>query len=192
MNARRGTDDGLTLVEMIVTVALTSVVLMFIGGLFISTFLAERIVSSSSVAASEAQVTVRSIGERVSSSSGLQLTAPTAGDQLLVVRSAGRDATITWVCNAWYYSGAEGVLYSTQTPAGTIIDAPSSTELGDWAVALSGVTPTDPAGIFGGAGDEVTIAFRIATDGAPPVDISTAVTRPDVASGEIPGGSACF
>lgn len=185
-------DAGLTLVEVIVTVALTSVVLFVIGGLFVSTFLAERIVSSSSVAASEAQVAVRSINERVSSSSGLALTAPTSGDQLLVVRSAGKDVSIVWVCTAWYYSSSTGSLYSTQAPAGSVIAAPTLDELVHWTLVLSDVTPMGVDGIFGSSGDDVTIEFTVAAGSSPPVEISTTVARPDVATASIPGGSQCF
>jgi len=191
MTAARRRDDGLTLVELIITMAISSVVLLIIGGLFVSTVLAERTVRDASLTATQVQSAVRGISDGVGNASHLQLTNPTGSDQLLVVRSAGNGATASWGCEAWYFDAAKGIVRRSTSAPGAPIVAPDSTQLATWPVVMTGIAPTSGSGIFVLTGNEVDIGFTARTQDQV-VRIVTTVARPGyipVAPGE---GDRCF
>lgn len=179
-------DSGLTLVELMVTVALLAGVFLIIGTVFVSMFSTQRIVSSITTTTSSAQQTAALIEDAVRNSSAVRVSA-SGGNELLVTRSASESAVVTWSCVGWYYDGAADQLLRKTTADGTTIAAPTNaTELATWKPMLSGVTPRATT-IFALDGSKVTIAF----DAAAPGQIATAIQTTAVKSTGVTGVSTC-
>ena len=119
---RRASDDaGFTLMELIVVALLTSLVLAAVGGIYISTVVAQRTVEGITGASNGGQLAARSIDSAVRNASEYEIAD---SGRLLVVRSADADADeLGWFCQAWYFSSANGgSIRSTTTADGTAIE----------------------------------------------------------------------
>lgn len=180
---------GFTLIELLVASGLLSLVLVIVGGLFMSVTTTQRTVTDITTTTSIAQTTASIVEHGVRNSSEFSLTAPTTSTQLLVVRTATETGVLQWVCRAWYYSpAAGGSIRSAQTSDGTKIFAPSAAQLATWTLVATGITPRSGTGIFAAASGGITIAYSAQVTGQPPVIIeTTAVKRTGVA-----GASSCF
>ena len=166
---RRASDDaGLTLSELLVVALLTSLVLAAVGGIYVSTVVAQTTVEGITGASNGGQLVARSIDSAVRNGSEYQITNSASG-QLLVVRSADMDATMGWYCQAWYYSSADGgSIRSTTTSDGIAIAMPTTAELETWSLLVSGVTSTAGTGIFAPDPDidtVVSVQFETTADG---------------------------
>lgn len=181
-------DSGLTLVELAVAGAILALVLVAIGAVLVGALNAQRTVAAVTQTTSTAQAAVTAITEGVRNSSELRLTTPTGSDQLLVTRTAGQGASLTWSCHAWYYSASAGTIRTTTTADGTRITAPTGPQLATWTVAVTGVSPVTGATIFSSASGGVRIAFRAdVSDGQPVLIQTTAIMRTGVG-----GAGTCF
>jgi Tfp pilus assembly protein PilW len=189
---RRASDDaGFTLAELIVVGLLTSLVLTAVGGIYISTIVAQRTVDGITGASNGGQLVARSIDSAVRNGSEYQITDSASG-QLLVVRSADADSTMGWFCQAWYYSSASGgSIRSTTTADGTAIGMPTATGLADWTLLASGVTSTAGTGIFATDPDidtVVRVQFETTADG----DDSTTIQFSTPLMPGAEGADTCF
>lgn len=190
---RRAREAGVTMVELIVAVAIAAVVLAAVAGVFFSSLATGRAVQTGSITASQAQVAAAAIMDRVANGSDAQLTAgPASGDQLLVVRSAGTGASLTWRCHGWYYRAADGALLATDRATGTPgIGAPTGASPDGWSLVAAPLEPGLPDGVFALAGREVRLAFDlVAADAAVRIDTG-AVLRNASAAGA-GAGQQCF
>lgn len=177
--ARRGrsTDEGFTLVELIVSGALLSIAILVVGSMMMSLFSTERTVSGLTQGADQAQLTATSIDERVSQASSFSLT-DVGDDQFLVARVAGRGDDLSWECFAWYYSAADGgSIRYTVAPDGTAMTIPTSSQLATWPTLIEGVAAPDGDPVFEIAGPRLTIAFDADAGNAAPVAIRLTSVR---------------
>ena len=168
---RRADDRGLTLVELVVAASLLSLVLVVVGGMFVSLVNAERTVTPQSQGTTAAQLAATSIGSAIRNSSEFRIT-DVGTDQLLVARVAGNDDAIVWSCRAWYYSSAgAGEIRTTTAPDGTVVLAPSTSQLATWTQLIEGVA--SPAGlpVFAQAGAALTVAVDTEAVDSPSVAI---------------------
>jgi len=157
-------DEGVSLVEVLITCFLTVIVMAAIGSLMVSLFATPRTVTSRMTAANTAQTAARSIDLGIRNSSDFLLTSPVGNDQLLVARTAQSGSTISWVCSAWYYSATEATIrYTSSTTA--IPAVPTSTALASWTVLDASVTPTSGTSIFSASGPKVSVSFKGAATG---------------------------
>ena len=165
-------EDGFTLTELLVASALFALVIVVAGGIFIGQSQAQRQVSVVTSAATNAQAAGNSIDGGIRNSSGFKLTA-VGGDQFLVARVAGSAATLQWECRAWYYSASARTIRTTTVTPGTPMTAPTSTQLNNWVLLVSGVSPRTGTTIFTASGATLSVAFNAVTgQGARPVAIS--------------------
>ncbi|TFB96788.1 hypothetical protein E3O42_16755 [Cryobacterium adonitolivorans] len=184
---KSNSDDGFTLIELIVYSALLMLVLSVIGGLFISglnTATAVRTVTNASTAG---QIVADSVETNIRNASDFRLTVPTGTDQFLVARTAQRGATLTWSCIAWYYSAAgAGRIFFKQSDLAIL--APTASELGSWVLLNDGVRPISGTTIFSSAGQRLTVNFKGLAGDHPPVVITSSATSRAGASGSL----ACY
>lgn len=179
-------DSGLTLVELMVTIALLGGVFLIIGTIFVSMFATQRVVSAITTTTSTAQQTASLIEGAVRNASVVRLAA-TGGNELLVTRSASESAVVTWGCVGWYYDASTDTLLRKMTADGTTITAPSNqTQLSTWTPMLTGVTPRGST-VFTLDGAKVTITF----DAASPGQLATAIETTAVKSTGVSGTSTC-
>lgn len=158
MNIRRPLDTlrddrGFTLSEVIVVGVVTTIILMAIGGMYLSTLQAERTISALSETTTSAQLAARSIDYGVRNGVVLQpLQEGTDGGQLLAVCTAGAaTGAPVYKWQAWYYSPADGGEIRTRTfDNDTAPSTPDADELATWTLLLSGVEhrpdASDPSG----------------------------------------------
>lgn len=186
---RLADDRGVTLAELIVAMAVSSILLVVLGSLFVSAFVAQQTVAEVTAKTSEAQVAVDTVKAAIADSSNLQLTDE-GDDQLLIARVAGSGAGITYTCRAWYFDEDAGELREFVTADGTVIEAPSASELADWILVASSITPRAADGIFERTGDQVRIALDAEADGKT-IRLETTASRPGYAEAT-EGVGMCF
>lgn len=178
---QRRDDAGLTLIELMVAGLILSIVLLAIGGMLISILTTQRTVANVTQTTTTAQATATAIVAGVRNASDVRLTTPTGADQLLVVRTANSDDTISWSCRAWYYEASTGTIRSMTTP-GARIPAPTAPQLADWAVVATDVTPRTGSGIFSVITGGIGISYNAeVSDGAPVAIQTSAIKRSGVA-----------
>lgn len=171
-------DDGLTLVELLVYSILLAMVLLIVGSIMISTLGIERIVRESTTTTSDAQLAATAIEAGVRNSTAVQLT-DIGDDQLLVARTAGTDpATLSWRCEAWYFSKSAGTIRTTATTSDSAPITVPASEPTSWTLLASNIEPPASGVTFTHSGNSVTIYFQGITADAQPVDIrSSSVVR---------------
>lgn len=168
MNARwrrlRG-DDGFTLPELIIVGIITTLVLVAVGGMYISTLRAERIVNDLSETTTSAQLVARSIDNGVRN--GVELTpvavAPNSG-QMFAVCTAGAGEAVEYVWRAWYFgTSGDGEVRTRDFPSDAKPVSPSSADLATWTLLLTGVAPrsgsTSVFTVDGPSQNVATVAF---------------------------------
>lgn len=179
-------DAGLTLVELMVTVALLAGVLLIIGTIFVSMFATQRVVSAITTTTSTAQQTASLIEDAVRNASAVRVSTSNS-NELLVTRSASEAAVVTWGCVGWYYDAAADTLLRKTTADGTTISAPTdAAQRATWTPMLTGVTPRG-SHVFALDGAKVTITF----DAAAPGQLATAIETTAVKSTGVTGVSTC-
>lgn len=151
-------DDGLTLAELMVYVVTAVIVLGVVSALFFtSTTLASR-ADSDIAATNKGQLTAESIASGIRNSSGFKLTTDaTSGDQLLVARVArGTNRTVSYDCEAWYYSvSAKTIRFHKQASGAT-----STANLSTWTAVASNISPyPNVTTVLNGGWPNITAAF---------------------------------
>ena len=184
-------DTGFTLIELIVYMSLATIILFIIGGFMISSLKVERDVTGAAQATTAAQLISTSVQAAVRNGSGVTvLSAGSDGSQMLVARTTTRGSTVSWVCQAWYYSASNKAIYTTTsaTPA-VAISLPATAPAGTWTLLGSGISPSKSGvSVFSSTSDSATLNFEVAVENRAPVRVETmAYTRVDGAV-----GAPCF
>ena len=149
-------DEGFTLIELMVYIALSVVVLLIVGGIFINSVNAERTVRGVNSAANDGQLVAESVTNGVRNSSNINLTAPSPGSQLMMTRSVGSAATAVWACNALYFRNGE-IRWKQSTSA---ISAPSAAELATWIVLNPNVKASGSTPVFALTARRIDLTFE--------------------------------
>lgn len=181
-------ERGFTLVELLIYSVLSVIVLLIVGGFLINSLSAERTVRDLTTASSSGQLVAQSISSGVRDASALMVTAPSAGTELLVVRTMGTADVPDWTCQAWYYGAGE---IRTRTSSGAI-PIPDATTVTDWTLIGEWIQPASSDPVFTLIGNRVDLNLEVTTGDGQPVLISTsAVSRqPIPATGVI--SAPCF
>lgn len=169
------TDDGFTLVELLVYSVLLVAVLLIVGTIMISTQNIGLMVRESTTTASAAQLAATSIESGVRNATALRLTT-VGDDQLLEVRSAGANPDdVTWRCEAWYFSSSSGTIRFIATSSDAVPVTAPSTEPTTWSLIASNIAPSSGDDIFTQDGNSIMIDYHGTTEDSAPVVISTSV-----------------
>lgn len=188
-------EDGFTLIELMVTVLLLTLVLGMVAGVMISTMNTEKSVRSVTGATNSGQLIVRAVEQRarnaqaMTSASGpllFSLTSPVTSDQLLIVRSVGSSAAITTTCSAWYYQASSKSLRYKTSPSA--ISAPSAAALASWTLLADGIRPISTGAVFSVSGQRLALAFAVDAGKSPSVKFQTSIGSQ---TGMV-GGAPCF
>jgi prepilin-type N-terminal cleavage/methylation domain-containing protein len=177
VEGRAGRDGGLTLIELIITVALFSVVLVVTGTILVSALKVQSGVSSIGSASNGAQLVARSLQRGIGNASAFKAEAPTADGQLLRARVAVPGASgVSWKCVAWYWSATKSTLRTTSSSTGAV-PVPTATALAGWTLLATRVQvasgATQP---FTAAGTQLVLRVAVgAGSAAHPVLVATTV-----------------
>lgn len=163
-NRNPGSDEGISLIELVVASAMALIVMAAAGSLFISLASTPKTVTSRFAQAGNAETLATSVNRNVRNSSDFRLTNPVGTDQLLVARTALQGTPITWVCTAWYFSASDGSVRYEQSPTAIPL-VPTAADLSTWTVLDVQVSPTAGTGIFSVSGQEVFTSFTSAVAG---------------------------
>ncbi len=129
-------DRGFTLVELLVSMALLSVVVTVVGGIIVSSLQADRTIREVTTSTTDGQLVVNVIEQTARNSTAVAvLPDPDGASVLAVVRTtAGGTAR----CVAWFFdAGAEAIFQRDST---TVISAPSPGALGsEWREVSGGI-----------------------------------------------------
>ncbi|MGX5682077.1 PulJ/GspJ family protein [Schumannella luteola] len=173
--SRSRSDSGLTLVELMVAGLILSVVLIAIGSITVGILAAQQTVAAVTQTTTAAQASASLIATGVRNASDVRLTTPTGTDQLLIVRTAGSDATLTWTCRAWYYSATAGTIRSTSSSSR--ITAPTAQQLASWKTVVTDVVPKSGTAVFSVVAGGIKLAYNVQVDDDAPVRIDTTAIK---------------
>ena len=176
-------ESGFTLVELLISLALTLIVLLIAGSVLVSGLRTQQTVNSVTTAATSAQQIVRSVQSGVRNAVAVNLLPTTpSGAQFLIAQVTGTDpASTAPSCQVWYYTPANGgAVYtkkSAPTSPATQIALPSGGPQGDWLLLGSGVNPYPASGqVFSTTdGSRVVLKFDVLDDIHPYVLITTTI-----------------
>jgi Tfp pilus assembly protein PilW len=173
---KRPAEAGLTLVELTIAMALSILIVGVAVGLFASAAKSQTTVSNRSNASTSAQLVMRSLTQGIENAS--EFTVQTSGsDLMLVARTAGTGATLTWKCRAWYYQASSGTIRTTTTADGTKILVPTSAQLATWTRLATRVAPVGTAPIFQGVGQNLQVGFVAAVTAGQSVTMQTTILQ---------------
>lgn len=148
LRTRLRSDDGFTLMEVIVVFLLATLVLTTVGGIYITTIGVQQIVGTMNRTTTDGQLAARSIDAGIRNGSEFEITTLPSGDQLLRVRTLdGSDAAV-WHCRAWYYAASDGAIRTRTAADATVIAAPTAAQLAGWTLLVDGIRPSTGTTIF--------------------------------------------
>ena len=169
--ARRLRDEssGFTLIELLVASSLTVIIAIVIGSMLMSTLGSEKTIRSTTQATSAGQLVAQSIDKGVRNATWIDLTAA-SGEYFLTVRTASSTATVTYSCQAWYFTPG-GSAYVKSSP--TKITKPTGGNVTGWTLLTTGIQQAGTASVLARTGREVTITFEVDAGEAQDVLIRT-------------------
>lgn len=182
-------EAGFTLVELLVYAAMAVVILTLVSSFLINSLRSERDVRSVAEASSLGQLVASSVQQGVRNASGLALTNNLDGSILLVARTAGPGALLTWSCQAWYFDPIDGAVYTTERAAESPIIVPSGGPKGSWTVLGDGISAVAGAAVFATRPNGIDMHFYVAAgDARDPLRMQTSAVQRNPES----VGSPCF
>jgi Tfp pilus assembly protein PilW len=187
VDAIEKSEQGFSLIELVVYSMLLVLVIGVAGGMLVSVMVNSKTVNALSDATTAGQLTVDSIDSSIRNSSDFQLTVPSGTDQLLIARTASTNGPLTWSCIGWYYS-ASGTGSIRSLRSSTAILPPTSTGLASWTLLAEGITPVTGTTVFSATPKELTVSFMSRAGNQPPVGITSAAVSRAGASGSL----SCF
>ncbi len=179
MSAPRGhgrrADAGVTLIELIITVAVSAVVLALIASLVASTVQAQVAATQRSATTAEAAVVVGSLQSSIRNAGAVRVEPD--GRALRAQVAAGDSG---WECRAWVLTGSGELRYTTAA------DAIPLEGTSGWATLTTGANgPASGAGPFAAAGRHLSYEFAITARGET-VPVVGGVVAQAVAAGAEP------
>ncbi len=173
MKRRRldGADDGITLMELMVTSVLGVIILLIVGSLLINGLRGQNSVTAITTATNDSQLVATTIQADIRNSTAVKTTA-VGSDQFVVARVArGNDAAVTYKCVAWYYSALHDEIRSTESAG--VIASPGASALSDWRLVASKVVPKGSAVFSSSDTKSLSITFFVDAGTANSVPITT-------------------
>jgi hypothetical protein len=186
--------DGFTLVELLVSAALTLIVLFVAGSLLITGLRTQGTVQNVTNASTIAQQIARSVQSGVRNATAVTVISDAAaGTQLLLARTVSGDlASSAASCQAWYYTPANGgAIYTTRTTPASAIALPAGGPQGVWTLLGTGVSPSDPVigKVFNApSGSRVDLTLEVSAGANPYVLVATSTYTPSTTTVSTP----CF
>jgi hypothetical protein len=187
-------DRGLTLIELIITVALTTMVIGVLGTVLISALKVQAGVDALGSASNGAQLVARSLQRGIGNASAIKAEAPTVDGQLLRARVAvpGASGAVTWRCVAWYWSATARTVRTTSSATG-LVPVPTAASLSSWSLLADRVQlPTGTTKPFTTAGTQLQLRLTVGGASATrPVLVTTTIAAgPQSDASTVP--TTCF
>lgn len=189
-------NEGFTLVELLIYSFFSVIILAIAGGILISSLNVERETRGLAETSDLGQLVSRTVEEGARNASDIRAEPLTADGQLLRARVAvgTTGGSVTWECQAWYYSSATTGFYWAKSATGMVAAPLAGTNLhaSPWLFLGEGLHPDDATGtFFGSDGSNVTLRFRVSSDSVDLVLIPNTVVKRQSAAGGV-GPTICF
>lgn len=191
-------DEGFTLVELIVAMAVGLLVIaMITGGLILVLGHQRRVVDTGQTSA-EIQAAFSSVQRGVRNSTSDGISVGLSGNQL-VAFTGGGDTTNSWRCQAWQFvpsasGGSSGTLYTKYGSEGTKLNTSTNPKADGWTVAVAHVTADGGQPVFAVQSDGSVKIAMVASRSGNPDDIEA--VRMDTQVVRLPqartGNGGCF
>jgi Tfp pilus assembly protein PilW len=168
---RADSDEGFTLMELVVASMLGIIVLLIVGSLLINGLRGQSSVTSITNATNDSQLAASTIQGDIRNATAVKTTS-IGSDQFVVARVArGTNTVVTYECVAWYYSASNDEIRSRESS--TAITAPTAGALADWRLVASKITPKGST-VFSAADlKSLSITFFVDAGTTDSVPIST-------------------
>jgi prepilin-type N-terminal cleavage/methylation domain-containing protein len=135
-------DEGFTLVELLISMALLSVLITVVGGIIVSSLQADRTIREVTTSTTDGQLVVNAIEQTVRNSTAISVV-PNADESSVfaVVRTTvGGSAR----CVAWFFDTQAQAIF--QRDSSSAISAPTPGAVGsEWREVSGGIVPDDDA-----------------------------------------------
>ncbi|MHB1234482.1 MAG: PulJ/GspJ family protein [Microbacteriaceae bacterium] len=173
-----GDDAGFSLIELIVSMGISVMILVVVGGLLTNGIRTEGSVRAAAAATNLGQLIAGSVEGGVRNASAVTVIPGTdAGSQLLLARTVSGGATPVWSCRAWYYTPATGgAIYTMSTTPAAQIPVPSGNPGPGWTLMGAGLAPVDAATsttVFSAPSGRVDLKFQVSSGTRAPVLVQT-------------------
>lgn len=176
-------DDGFTLIEVLITSALLPLLVGLVGALVITAQRTDSTVRAATSAATAGQIVIDGVTTAARSADWASVSTSGTG-QLLRVRTASTDTTLSWSCRAWWFDGGKIWLKS----ASTTIAAPTAPATQGWTLVATGVAAQETNPVFVYAAGALSVMYTVSDGSQSPVLIATTVSPRQSASG---GSTQC-
>jgi Tfp pilus assembly protein PilW len=184
-------DDGISLIELLVYMMLSILVLLVIGGLLRSSLTANRTVTLGSQSASSAQIAAQSLTRGIHNASDIEVGG---GGLWVMTRSMDSLQPGMWRCEAWAIEGGD-LRWTTSSSA---IPAPGAGSAANWPLLASGVKENGQA-IFTKIGRSVQFVATVGASlgdveqvGAPITINTTLVPKQPIIPAAVVRVPSCF
>lgn len=181
-SAPRKSDEGVSMVELLVYMLLAVVVVTIVASILINSLRVDSQVRAGAESADTAQLTALSLGQGIRNASAIEILNPTPTSTLLRTRSIDGSETGEWFCNVWHYANGE---LRWARSAAALPPAPDQATIDSWLLLSDGVELVGAAPIFQLGADlrSVAVSFSVQNeDGAPILLDTTMVSRQPVPS----------
>lgn len=162
-------DEGVTLVELLVYSVLLVGMMTLVGTILINTMWTNHHILRLNEASNHSQSQLEAIALAVRNASDVEVRD--SGNLLLVKRRSTLESTVptAGVCSGWYFNPATGNLHAahdpaTDSPTGrTAAAATSPSAASNWPVMIEGVAALDGPQVFTQTSDGVQIGMAVDT-----------------------------
>ena len=170
-------DRGFTLIELVVSTALALLVLVIVGGMFVSTIRAQTSVREAAQSSNTGQLVAKALTRDIRAAREISAAPPSSGTCLLrltiVDNALTTPVSVRYV--AWYFGNGE-IRSKRSTSAIAVPAFPSN--VATWTLYASGVRRADSTPVFSTNGPQVVLTFTVAgASGAPVLIQTTAASR---------------
>lgn len=184
-------DDGVSLVELLIYMLLAVTVLTIIAAILINSLRAENAVRASASATDSAQLAAQSLNRGIHNASAIEVSTPASGVTVVRTRSLDASADGLWQCQAW--AVVDGQLRTTSSAAAIAVPT-TAAEVGSWLLVTEGVEPIGANPVFSLAVDERSLAvgFTVANGSGIPITLDTTIVskQPIPSTGKVT--APCF
>jgi len=176
MEEKPRSDEGLTLVEVLVYALLLVVVVAVVAGIIISGTKTQTNVSTLNTATTSGQLAAGSLQNGIRNAKAFVLKTY-GSDQLVIANTVPSGTSTSPSCYAWYYASSLGTLrYTKLTTA--LASQPSSATVATWTLLASNVTTNGGPTIFtrsSSTDPTLSIAFATTAGASRPVQFTSSV-----------------
>ena len=184
-------ERGITLIELIVYIALSTVILAIVGGLLINSLTAENLVRDSGQANTDGQLVAQSVSKSTRLARDLDVQTPTPDTMVLraLIVDDALSTPIAAHCEAWYFGDNQ----IRTTRSGSAIAVPTDpADVAGWTLLASGVRPVGANPIFDVTGLSVSLKIQLDSGDSRPVLIETTAVSRQPATPPTEVESLCF